>query len=80
MDSKECAAEIMKQIAIVMADVEYNRNLRTHLRDVASSIEQLHLLSTDATIADADGLNYNVLINHLNWLKNDILRRLSAEG
>lgn len=78
MDSKECAAEIMRQIAIVMADVEYNRNLRAHLDDVSASIEQLHLLSADATIAGAEGLNYDMLINHLNRLKDDILRRLSV--
>lgn len=80
MDSKECAAEIMRQIAIVMADVEYNRNLRAHLDDVTASIEQLYLLSADATIAGADGLNYDVLTNHLNRLKGEILRRLSVEA
>ena len=78
MDSKECAADIMKQIEIVMADVEYSRNLHAHLRDVTASIEQLQLLSADASMAGADGLNYEVLTNHLNRLKEEILCRLSS--
>ena len=80
MDSKECAAEIMKQISIVMADVEYNRNLQAHLSDVTASIEQLQRLSADASIGRTQGLNYDVFTNHLNRLKEDILRRLLADA
>ncbi len=79
MDSKECAAEIMKQIATVMADVEYNRNLKAHLADVIASIEQLQLLSADSSISAAEGLNYGVIIDHLKRLQYDILSRLSSE-
>ena len=75
-DPEEGAANIMKQYAIVAADVEYNKNHDKHLKDVTAAIKEVNLKIDGALVAGKDIPSFYVIAWHLYVIRDDITQRL----